>query len=171
VLREAFGYPHDEIAEMVGRSPAAVRQLAHRARQHVQARRPRYRIDPQLRRTVTQRFLDAALGGDVDALMRVLAPDVEMWTDSGGQVRAARQVVRGRDNVARLLAGIVKRGLLPPVHTRPALVNGEPGIVALVSDQPFGVAVLELTPDGDQVSAIYGVVNPDKLRGISAKMP
>jgi RNA polymerase sigma factor (sigma-70 family) len=168
VLREAFGYPHEEIARMVGRNPAAVRQLARRAREHVRQRRTRYAVDPQLRRSVTENFMDAAIGGDVDALMRVLAPDVELWTDAGGRIRTARRVVRGRENVANLLAGIVRRGWMPPIHTRPATVNGEPGVLALVADELFGVAVVELTPEGDRVSAIYGVINPDKLQGVGA---
>jgi hypothetical protein len=103
VLHEAFGYDHVEIAAILGRSPAAIRQRAHRAREHVQARRPRYQPDPKARRAATERFLAAAVGGDLHALLDVLAPDVTLWTDAGGKLRAARRVIQGRDKVARLL--------------------------------------------------------------------
>lgn len=76
VLHEVFGYAHTEIAEILGRSPSAVRQVAHSAREHVHARRPRYEPDPHVRRQVTERFMAAAVGGDLDALLRILAPEV-----------------------------------------------------------------------------------------------
>ena len=85
VLHEVFGYEHAEIAAILGRCPAAVRQLAHRAREHVQARRPRYQPDPSAQRAVTERFLAAAVGGDLTALLEVLAPDVTLWSDGGGR--------------------------------------------------------------------------------------
>lgn len=85
VLNEVFGYAHTEIAEVIDRSPAAVRQLAHRAREHVHARRPLYRAHPRVRRQATERFVEAALGGDIAALMEILAPDVTVWTDGGGK--------------------------------------------------------------------------------------
>ncbi|MET7465561.1 RNA polymerase sigma factor SigJ [Nonomuraea sp. NPDC005501] len=167
VLYEVFGYAHTEIAAMLGRSPASVRQLAHRARGHVRARRPRYRSDPGARRQVTERFLAAALGGDLDALMRVLAPDVTMWTDGGGKARASiLRPVRGRDKVARLIAGVTSH--IPDgvdVHYR--TVNGDPSAVLFDGDSPFAVMVVDLDPDGDQVTGIYAVTNPDKLTHVA----
>jgi RNA polymerase sigma factor (sigma-70 family) len=119
VLHEAFGYDHPEIAAILGRSPAAVRQLAHRAREHVQARRPRYQPDPGARRAATERFLAAAVGGDLHALLDALAPDVTLWTDAGGKLRAARRVIQGRDKVARLIvAGATKYRPISPSATR-----------------------------------------------------
>lgn len=111
VLNEVFGYPHTEIAQVIDRSPAAVRQLAHRAREHVHARRPLYRAHPRVRRQATERFVDAALGGDITALMEILAPDVTVWTDGGGKAGrgAGLRPVRGRDKAARLLAGYATR--------------------------------------------------------------
>ncbi|MFC7590701.1 sigma-70 family RNA polymerase sigma factor [Nonomuraea antimicrobica] len=101
VLHEVFGYAHTEIADLLGRSPAAVRQLAHRAREHVHARRPRHHADPRLRREVTERFLSAALGGDLKALLQVLAPEVTLWTDGGGKGPATSlHPIHGRDAVA-----------------------------------------------------------------------
>jgi hypothetical protein len=89
VLHEVFGYAHAEIADILDRTPPTIRQLAHRAREHVHARRPRYQADPRVQQEVTERFLAAALGGDLDALLQILAPDVTMWTDGGGKAKAA----------------------------------------------------------------------------------
>ncbi|MBZ4322253.1 RNA polymerase sigma factor SigJ [Streptomyces huiliensis] len=166
VLHEVFGYAHTEIAGILDRSPSAVRQLAHRAREHVHARRPRFQADPQVQREVTERFLAAALGGDLSDLMEILAPDVTMWTDGGGKVRAAGlRPVTGREKVVRLLAGYTARrpGELD-VRYRP--VNGDPAAVVFTEDAPFVVLVLDLSTRGDQVRGIYAVTNPDKLTRI-----
>ncbi|MEV0202025.1 RNA polymerase sigma factor SigJ [Nonomuraea sp. NPDC050691] len=171
VLHEVFGYAHTEIAGMLGRPPAAVRQLAHRAREHVRARRPRYRPDPGARRQVTERFLAAALGGDLDALMRVLAPDVTLWTDGGGRARASLQrPVRGRAKVARLIAGITSH-IPEGVEVRYRTVNGDPSAVLFDGDAPFAVMVVDLAPDGDHVTGIYTVTNPDKLTHVTSARP
>ncbi|SER87811.1 RNA polymerase sigma-70 factor, ECF subfamily [Streptomyces sp. yr375] len=163
VLHEVFGYPHTEIAEILGRSPAAIRQLAHRAREHVQARRPRYEPAPHVRQQVTERFLAAALGGDLDALLEILAPEVTLWSDGGGKSRAAGlHPVHGRDKVARLFAALAPRsGTGLAVGYR--RVNGDPSAVLFAGDAPYAVLVLDLTPDGDRVCGIYTVANPDKL--------
>ncbi|MBN6056838.1 RNA polymerase sigma factor SigJ [Nonomuraea sp. RK-328] len=167
VLHEVFGYAHTEIADLLGRPAAAVRQLAHRAREHVRARRPRYRADPGARRQVTERFLAAALGGDLDALMRVLAPDVTLWTDGGGRAQASLQrPVRGRDKVARLITGVTSH-IPEGVEVGYRTVNGDPSAVLFDGDAPFAVMVVELGPDGDQVTGIYTVTNPDKLTHIT----
>ncbi|MER8183479.1 sigma-70 family RNA polymerase sigma factor [Kitasatospora sp. NPDC094015] len=163
VLHEVFGYPHTDTARILDRSPAAVRQLAHRAREHVRARRPRYRTDPVLRRQVTERFVAAVSGGDLPALLRLLAPDVTMWADGGGKATAAGpRPVHGREKVARLLAAAPGRapgGL--DIHYRQ--LNGGPSVVLADGDHPFGVLAVELTPDGEQVLGVYFVTNPDKL--------
>jgi hypothetical protein len=104
VLHEVFGCPHTEIAGMLDRSSASVRQLAHRA--HVHARRPRYRAHPRVRREAAERFVAAALGGDIHALMEILAPDVTVWIDGGGARQAAGlRPVHGREKAARVPAG------------------------------------------------------------------
>jgi RNA polymerase sigma-70 factor (ECF subfamily) len=167
VLHEVFGYAHTEIAEILGRSPSAIRQLAHRAREHVHARRPRYEPDPHVRQQVTERFLAAALGGDLDALLRILAPEVTLWSDGGGKTRAAGlRPVHGRDKVARLFAGLAPRSGkgLDVVYRR---VNGDPSALLFAGDTPYAVMVLDLTPDGDQVCGIYTVANPDKLAHVN----
>lgn len=169
VLHDVFGYAHAEIAGILDRNPSSVRQLAHRARAHVQARRPRYQADPQVQQQVTERFIDAALGGDLALLMEMLAPDVTMWTDGGGKVRTAglRPVI-GREKVCRLLAGYA--GRTPKdidIHYRH--VNGDPSAVVFSEDSPYAVLVMDLTPESDQVRGIYAVVNPDKLARVRSE--
>ncbi|WP_329245248.1 RNA polymerase sigma factor SigJ [Actinoallomurus sp. NBC_01490] len=164
VLHEVFGYAHTEIAEILDRSPSAVRQLAHRARSHVQARRPRYQTDPQVQRQVTERFVAAAFGGDIGALMELLAPDVTMWTDGGGKVGGLRPI-QGREKVARLIANVTSR-LPEDLAVRYRAVNGDPSAVVFNEHSPFAVMVLDLAPGDDRVRGIYGVTNPDKLAHI-----
>ena len=165
VLHEVFGYAHTETAEILGRSPAAVRQIAHRAREHVHARRPRYEPDPRVRQQVTERFLAAALGGDLDELLRILAPDVTLWGDGGGKARTAGglRTVYGRDKVARLLTAVAQRTGAAALDVVYRSVNGDPSALLLAGDAPYAVIVLDLTPDGDQVCGIYAIANPDKL--------
>ena len=167
VLDDVFGYPHTEIAEIVGRTPVAVRQLAHRAREHVQARRPRFPADPQTRKQVTERFLAALLGGDLNAFMEVLAPEVTVWTDGGGKARmSGLRGVHPRDKVARMLAA----GSFRP---RPGLdiayrrINGDPSVVLLSEGMPFAVLVLDIAPEDGTVTGVYAVTNPDKLTHLS----
>ncbi|GAA4628802.1 RNA polymerase sigma-70 factor [Actinoallomurus vinaceus] len=166
VLRESFGYEHAEIAEMLGRSPAAVRQLAHRAREHVHARRPRFSPAPAVRRKVTERFLAAAAGGDLTALMEVLAPDVTLWTDGGGTRRAAHRPILGRDKVGRLLASVAP-DFPAELDIRHLDLNGEPGVAIVDGDRLFAVVVIELSPEDGRIRAIYGLVNPAKLTGVA----
>ncbi|MER5863411.1 RNA polymerase sigma factor SigJ [Kitasatospora sp. NPDC002040] len=162
VLHEVFGYAHTEIAEILGRTPAAVRQLAHRAREHVHARRPRFEPEPHVRQQVTERFLAAALGGDLDALLEILAPEVTLWGDGGGKAPGGPRPLHGRDKVASLFAAVAPRSGegLSVSYRR---VNGDPAAVLFAGDTPFAVMVLDLTPDGSQVCGIYTVANPDKL--------
>jgi RNA polymerase sigma factor (sigma-70 family) len=167
VLHEVFGYQHTEIADILDRTPSAVRQLAHRAREHVHARRPRYQADPRVQRQATERFLAAALGGDLGALMEILASDVTMWTDGGGKVRqAALRPVHGRDKVARLIAGVTSH-VPQDMEIRYQTVNGDPSAVLFADDAPFAVMVIDLSPDGNQVSGIYAVSNPEKLTRVT----
>ncbi|MFF7275412.1 RNA polymerase sigma factor SigJ [Streptomyces griseorubiginosus] len=164
VLHEVFGYAHTEIAEIIDRKPAAVRQLAHRARDHVHARRPLYEAHPRVRREATERFVRAAVGGDIAELMEVLAPDVTVWTDGGGMRKQALRPVHGRDKAARLLNGYAKRGGAHlDLELRYRRVNGDDAAVLFERDAPYAVIVLDLTPEGDRVSNLFVVTNPDKL--------
>jgi RNA polymerase sigma factor (sigma-70 family) len=170
VLHEVFDYAHPEIADILGRSPSAVRQLAHRAREHVHARRPRYQTDPRVQQQVTERFLAAALGGDLNALLEILAPDVTLWSDGGGRPRSgALRPVHGRDKVARTIAAVTANRVPRNLEVRYRSVNGDPSALLFSDDAPYAVMVLELNPDGDQVSGIYAVINPEKLTHIRSE--
>ncbi|WP_155054157.1 RNA polymerase sigma factor SigJ [Streptomyces blattellae] len=164
VLHEVFGYPHTEIAELIDRTPAAVRQLAHRARAHVHARRPLYQAHPRVRREATERFVQAALGGDIAALMEILAPDVTVWSDGGGKRKGAGlRPVHGRDKAVRLIGSLGTRGAGRGLELHHRRVNGDEAIVLFQGDEPYAVLVMDLTPEGDRVSGVYIVANPDKL--------
>ncbi|MEV1170392.1 RNA polymerase sigma-70 factor [Nonomuraea sp. NPDC049784] len=169
ILHEVFAYQHTEIAAMLDRTPAAVRQLAHRAREHVQARRPRTQIDPHLQQQVTERFVAAAFGGDLNALMELLAPEVTLWSDGGGKSSAAGpRPIHGRDNVARVLLASAAQPF-EDLDIQYQEVNGEPSAVLFVQNAPYAVMVVDLTPDGTQVRDIYTVSNPDKLTHIAER--
>ncbi len=164
VLHEVFGYAHAEIAGIVDRSPAAVRQIDHRAREHVHARRPRYRADPRVQRQATERFLAATAGSDLDALMRVLAPDVTLWADGGGRAPAAGpHPVQGRDKVARVIVAGTLRSPIPDMGIRYRSVNGEPAAVLTSGGAPYMVISLDVDPGDGRVRGIYVVTNPGKL--------
>lgn len=162
VLGDVFGYTHPEVATILGRSPAAIRQLAHRAREHVQARRPRYEPGPEARKRATERFLAAAAGGDIRALMDVLAPGVELWTDGGGQIPAAKRPIRGRDKVARVIATAGPR-YLTGLEVRYLDINGGPGAVIFLGGSLYAAGALDLSPSGSWITGIYAVLNPAKL--------
>jgi RNA polymerase sigma factor (sigma-70 family) len=170
VLREVFGFSYAEIGAALGRSDGAARQLAHRAREHVHARRPRFDVDRHQHREVTQRFLAAAAGGDIEGLMTVLAPNVELLSDGGGKTRTALRPLVGADKVARFIAGISSRpymGIeLSGMSFEAAEINGGPGTLVTVGEQT--IAVLTLTVADGRITAIQLLVNPDKLNAISA---
>lgn len=166
VLGEVFGYSSAEIAEMLEREPAAVRQLAHRAREHVQARRPRYESDTATREAVVTRFRDACTGGDLDGMLALLAPEVTAWSDGGGKVTAARRPLEGALNVARWLLGVLAKPQLQGVRLEPTTINGELALLASFDGQPIGSMHAEI--DGDRIVGLRMVLNPDKLRGLSS---
>ena len=157
VLREVFDLPYDEIAAAVDKSPAAVRQVAHRARQHVDARRPRAAVTARERDEVIARFLGAAATGDLQGLMDVLAPDVVLLTDGGGVKKAALRPIHGRDKVTRFLEAVMPEGYAADV----LVVNGSPALRIAVDGEVDAVASL-LVEDG-RVTGLYIVRNPAKL--------
>lgn len=164
VLREVFGFSHDEIASAIGKSSSSVRQLAHRAREHVQARRRRFDpVDPQRSMELTAQFFATAATGDVDALITMLAPDVVWTADSDGKASAARRPVLGADRVARLVLGLI-RGAGELGHVEPAFYNGAPALVLYLGDNLEGIISVELT-DG-RISHFYAMRNPEKLGGV-----
>jgi RNA polymerase sigma-70 factor, ECF subfamily len=164
VLREVFGFSHDEIASAIGKSSASVRQLAHRAREHVQARRKRFDpVDPQRSMELTTQFFTTAATGDVDALIAMLAPDVVWTADSDGKASAARRPVAGAERVARLILGLL-RFAGEEGRVEPAFYNGAPALVLYLGDSLEGVISVELT-DG-RISHFYAMRNPEKLGGV-----
>ncbi len=168
VLREVFALPVVEVAGVLGRSEAAVRQLAHRAREHVAARRPRFDAGREEHREVTERFLAACVGGDVDALLAALAPGAVLLTDGGGRAKAALRPITGADRVARFLTAVVGGGAaLPGLRMGLAEVNGQPGVAAWTDAGPF-VAVSLVVADG-LVQQVLVVLNPDKLAGLRGR--
>jgi RNA polymerase sigma-70 factor (TIGR02957 family) len=159
VLREVFETPYDEIAEAIGKTPAAVRQIAHRARVHVAARRPRVRVSRAEQETVVERFLAAIRGGNLQELMDVLAPDVVAVSDGGGIVAAARRPVKGATRVAPLLGSLVR--LSVDFEAMPIWLNGAPAVRLDLNGELNAVASLVIE-DG-RITRIYAVQNPQKL--------
>ena len=157
VLHDVFGHSFDEVAEAVGRTPQAARQLASRARRHVEAGRPRFPATRDEQREVVSAFMSAALDGDVDGLLAVLDPEVTMRADGGGRVPTVRHPLHGADHVARTLAGFARvrtgRGEIVDV-------NGMPG---LLIESEGERSVLAFTVDGGRITTIDAVRNPDKL--------
>ncbi len=161
VLREVFGFGYDEIAASVEKSEAAVRQVAHRARAHVAARRPRSAVTVAQRDAVLERFLHAAATGDVQALMDVLAPDVVFVTDGGGVKKAALRPIRGREKVLCFLIGITHQGADSAEALDLLSVNGAPAI-RLHLDGEVDSLITFLIEDG-LVTGFYFLGNPAKL--------
>jgi RNA polymerase sigma-70 factor (TIGR02957 family) len=160
VLREVFGLEYDEIAEAVDKSPAAVRQIAHRARAHVAARRPRGVVSPAETRAALAAFQRAAETGDLQGLLDILAPDVVFLGDGGGVVQAVQAPVVGAGRVARLLAlglgRIAATASLQPVH-----VNGYPALILRLNGDVDAVIAVRI--DDGLITGLYAVRNPEKL--------
>jgi RNA polymerase sigma-70 factor, ECF subfamily len=166
LLRDVFDRPYPEIARIVGKREDNVRQIAARARRHVEERRPRFEASPEERDRLAERFFAAGAASDGDALAELLAPDVVFYGDGGGKVRGAiPRPVYGRDRVTRLLLGFTRVRDDLALGVRLARVNGQPGAVFFAPDgSPYSVLSLDVA-DG-AIVAIRSVVNPDKLRHI-----
>jgi RNA polymerase sigma-70 factor (ECF subfamily) len=162
VLREVFGFGFPEIASAVGRSEAACRQLAVRARRHMDAGRPRFEADRREREKLAERFFDAFREGDVDGLQQLLAADVQMIGDGGGKAPQFAKPISGAQNVGRVLAVAVQSLASVGIAIDPHQVNGQPGAIFRDRD---GKVLNTLTLDivDGQIQTIRAVVNPDKL--------
>ncbi|WP_328425267.1 MULTISPECIES: RNA polymerase sigma-70 factor [unclassified Micromonospora] len=163
VLREVFGFGYDEIAAAVGKSVATVHQVAHRAREHVQARRRRFQpVDAAKTAQITEQFMTAAATGDMAGLLSLLAPNVTWTADSGGKATAARRPVVGARKVAAVLMDLLRTGLQRPgMRIQMANCNNGPAMVAHIGDRPEGVLLIEII-DG-KITNFYAIRNPDKL--------
>jgi RNA polymerase sigma-70 factor (TIGR02957 family) len=157
VLREVFETPYPEIAQVVGKTPAAVRQIAHRARERVAAQRPRMQVDRAQQQAAVEKFMAAVSTGDVQGLMEVLAPDVVVISDGGGRVAAARKPIAGAQKVAAVLAAAER---FPDFAATTAWLNGMPGARIYVAGAATAVS---LAVEDGRITRIYAIRNPDKL--------
>ena len=160
VLREVFDVGYDEIAEAVDKSPAAVRQIAHRARAHVAARRPRGVVSPAETRGALDAFRLAVETGDLQSLLDILAPDVVLLGDGGGVKQAVPRPIVGADKVARLLAAGFGR-VRAEISVEPAQVNGCPALILRLDGEIDTVVAVRI--DDGLITGLYGVRNPEKL--------
>jgi RNA polymerase sigma-70 factor (ECF subfamily) len=166
VLREVFAVPYDEIASALGKKPDAVRQIARRARSHVDARSPRVRVSHVEHTEVVGRLLAAIRTGDLDGLMDVLAPDVVAFGDGGGRARAAPQPIHGADRVARSLLLV---GSAEGVSVHSLWVNGALAITIELDGALHAVTSIQV--DDGRVTRLYGVNNPEKLTYLGRATP
>jgi RNA polymerase sigma-70 factor (TIGR02957 family) len=163
LLHDVFDYDHAQIAEIIGKSEDNVRQLATRARRHVEQRRPRFQTTREQRDELARRFFEAAEQGDLAGLEALLAHDVALTGDGGGKAPAPRRTLRGRNRVARTLINWSKIGArIPRAQLRPAEINGSPGALYLDGQQRL-IAVMALEIAAGQITSINAIVNPDKL--------
>ncbi|KAF4411044.1 MULTISPECIES: RNA polymerase sigma-70 factor [Streptomyces] len=168
VLREAFDVGYDEIAAAVDKSPAAVRQIAHRARRHVDARRPRTAVSPSETRRVLDSFRHAFETGDLQGLLDVLAPDVVLVGDGGGVKHAALRPVTGADKVVRMFFGGLSK-VEGTLTAEPTVVNGNPALLVRLNGEIDGI--LAVRADGARITGLYYVRNPEKLSRIQSETP
>jgi RNA polymerase sigma-70 factor (ECF subfamily) len=165
VLHELFGYAHDEIGEVVGKSPANCRQILARARRHVDAGRPRFEPSRERRQALLDRFLAAVRVGDVDGLVGILAADAVHYADGGGKARATLVPILGADKIARLWAHLgTTQG---PYELVAVDVNGQPGVAGVAPDGTL-LTVITLDVTDDRVQTVRAVVNPEKLARAAA---
>ncbi|MGR6918435.1 RNA polymerase sigma-70 factor [[Actinomadura] parvosata] len=168
VLREVFGVGYDEIAAAVGKTPATVRQIAHRARRHVDARRPREAVSPGQVRAVVESFRRALETRDLQGLLDVLAPEVVLMSDGGGVKQAAPHPVVGAGKVAHLIVGGLGRARIA-LTSEPTTVNGNPALLLRVDGQLDGVIAVRV--EDARITGLYYVRNPRKLTRVTAETP
>ena len=159
VLREVFDVPYDQIADALGKGTSAVRQVAHRAREHVAARRPRMHVDRTEQQQVVERFMTAVTTGDVQGLMDVLAPDVVLIADGSGVAQAVRHPVEGPDRVVAYLSVFPR--VVPEADIGTIWLNGSPAV--RIDIPKFGTTVVSLAVENGRITRIYAMRNPSKL--------
>ncbi|MED7828863.1 sigma-70 family RNA polymerase sigma factor, partial [Streptomyces chiangmaiensis] len=168
VLREVFDVDYNEIAAAIGKTPAAVRQIAHRARRHVDARRPRTPVSVAQTRAALESFQSALQTGDLQALLDVLAPDVLLVTDGGGLKQAALRPVTGADNVLRYIAGNARK-VNGAFTSELMTVNGNPALILRLGGALD--SVLAFRVEDARITGLYSVRNPEKLTRVESETP
>jgi RNA polymerase sigma-70 factor (ECF subfamily) len=160
LLREVFDYDYAEIAPIVGKSESNCRQLYHRAKQYLTARRPRFQVTHSAQEQLLQRFVHAVGAGKLEELTTLLADDVMLWSDGGGKATAARRPIAGRDAVAKFLVGLNR---MRTAQTRSTIadINGAPAI--LIYEGELLIVVMTFVNDGEKIYELHNVLNPDKL--------
>jgi RNA polymerase sigma-70 factor (ECF subfamily) len=161
LLREVLNADYDEIARVLEKSPAACRQIVHRARARVRDDHPRFAVTADRKARLVERFIAAIRADDQDALLAVVAEDATLVSDGGGKVPAARRVLHGSHRVSRFLLGIENKWGDGTRHEL-AWINGEPAVATYANDQLIITTSIET--DGDHITALYRVLNPDKLK-------
>jgi RNA polymerase sigma-70 factor (ECF subfamily) len=163
LLHDVFGYGYAEIAGLVGRSEDNCRQIAARARRHVEAGRPRFEASRRQREELARQFLAAVEQGDTEGLVGLLASGAVLYGDGGGRAPALAAPLHGAERIARFLLGLARRGAAAGIRLRPAEVNGHPGLLASDPDGRL-LSVVGLDIAGGRVQTLRSIVNPDKLR-------
>lgn len=166
LLHDVFGVALAEVATTLDRDPAAVRQLAVRARKHVQAERPRYRVDEAEAERITRAFFAAARDGDAATLSSLLADDVAIHSDGGGRVPAFRNIIHGIDRALRLFAGLARKHDYKAEFLGALTIDGLPGYVSRDRGRVLQTTALDIR--GGRIAAVYVVRNPDKLRHVAS---
>jgi len=165
LLHDLFDSDYGDIAQILGKSEAACRQIVSRARKRVREDQPRVQVSAEARKKLLHRLVEAVQSQDSSALIDVLAADATWTSDGGGKTKAAKKVVHGAEHVARFATGVFRRHL-EHVEFRDVVVNDEAGVAAFVQGQLL--SVISILTDGHRILGVYSILNPDKLRGISA---
>jgi RNA polymerase sigma-70 factor (ECF subfamily) len=168
VLHDVFDCDYDDIAETLGKTPAACRQLVHRARERVATERRRFRVDEEARITMLKRFIAAAQSGDFNAIKSMFAPNAQMTSDGGGKAVAVIRPLHGAERIARLWWAISRRREAPDIERRLVRVNGEVGLAFYYKGRLHSVATVDT--DGHQIYGYYSIANPDKLRVFAKRL-
>lgn len=167
LLREVFEYDYSEIAQIVGKSAENCRQILTRSRQHIATQRPRFPVSPQQQEQITAQFLDASTKGNLQGLLSLLAQDITLWSDGGGQVAAALKPIHGAMKVARFMLAIRSKWL-PTSSAHLVEINNQPGILLRTETDIHSVMTFDIV-DG-YIQSIYSVRNPEKLKRLNELM-
>jgi RNA polymerase sigma-70 factor (ECF subfamily) len=167
LLHDVFGVDFAEVAATLDRAEPACRQLAARARAHVRAARPRFSVPDDRRQALASAFMDALRTGDISTFSSLLTEDAVLYSDAGGQHKAALNPIRGRDRIVRFYSGLARKGRLPGPWARweASIINGLPGFILV--DEDGNVRTIAIEFSGDRISAVYAVLNPEKLQHLT----